>query len=120
MKISIKGIDKAELLAALYNAARPLGMGMLRCLPGDMSIEEARKCLGMGDDHARDFPEFVKGDRKMYFDYLHGRPLKVDLSGDEMSTDLYDRDQGKGAAERIVAALREKMERGQTDASHRS
>ena len=26
-KISLVGLDKAEVLAALYNASRPLGMG---------------------------------------------------------------------------------------------
>jgi hypothetical protein len=34
------------------------------------------------------------------FDYYFGRPLKVDLSGDEFDPWLYDRDAGTGAAKR--------------------
>lgn len=37
-----------------------------------------------------------------YFDYLHGRVMKVGLSGDTLDPRLYDRDNGKGAA---LAAL---------------
>ena len=106
--VNIAGIDKAELLAALYNNARPLGMGFLRAGTADMTTEEARKLLDDGDDHARDFPTVAKRGREMYFDYVHGRPLKVDLSGDEMRTDLYDRDQGGGKARRVVESLRAK------------
>lgn len=40
-----------------------------------------------------------------YFDYLHGRVMKSDLSGNEFRTDLYDRDNGIGAAERAIATV---------------
>ncbi len=102
--IDISGLDKAELLAALYNASEPLGMGILQARPGDMTIDEARELIGHGDDHARHYPDIVRP--SMYFDYVYGRPLKVDLSGDTMSQSLYDRDHGQGAAERIITALR--------------
>ena len=39
-----------------------------------------------------------------YFDYLKGRVMKIDLSGDsELDPRLYDRDNGAGAAERAIA-----------------
>ena len=103
-KISIKGIDKAELLAALYNHASPMGMGFLQARAGEMTKEQATELLGKGDDLSRMFP--VNGRRQLYFDYVYGRPLKVDLTGDELETSLYDRDWGKGAAEKIVEGLR--------------
>jgi hypothetical protein len=85
--MDIKGISKAKILAALYNASRPQGMGFLQAKNGDMSESEAQKLLD--DGHT-------------YFDYLHGRVMKIDLSGDELRTALYDRDNGRGAAEDAI------------------
>ena len=91
--ISLKGLDKAAVLAALYNASRPLGLGILHFDPREMTIDEARAHL---KDSA---PEF-------YFDYLKGRVLKVDLSGDELNPCLYDCDNGEGAARKAITKLR--------------
>lgn len=82
--ISIKGISKAKVLAALYNRARFQGMGILHYDPTDMTEEEAQKLLDSG---------------QTYFDYLKGRVMKVDLKGDWLNPMLYDRDNGLGAAE---------------------
>lgn len=88
--IDISGIDKAELLAALYNRARPQGLGFLHYTPEPMNVDEARQLLKSSDG---------------YFDYLQGRVMKVDLSGDELTTWLYDRDNGEGAAATAIAHL---------------
>ena len=80
--ISIAGLDKAEVLAALYNAARPQGMGFLQYKPEPMTDREAREILDGGQD---------------YFDYLNGRAMKVSLkSADQLEERLYDRDNGAG------------------------
>lgn len=89
--INITGLDKAAVLAALYNRARVQGMGIFQARPGDMSIAEAQAILD--------------GDANRYFDYLHGRVMKVDLEGDEFSPRLYDRDNGDGAAKRALEPL---------------
>ncbi len=89
MMISIAKKDKAEVLAALYNASKPLGLGFRQFDPKPMSVEEARKLL----------------ERTTYFDYIKGRVMKVDLSGDELETWLYDRDNGDGAAARALAKV---------------
>jgi hypothetical protein len=102
-KIDIKGIDKADLLAALYNNASPMGMGFLQARPGVMTRESALELMEAGDDSSRMFPSTT---RRMYFDYVYGRPLKVNLEGDELETSLYNRDWGKDAAEQIVESLR--------------
>ena len=80
--INIKGLDKAEVLAALYNNARPQGMGFLHFTPERMTRDEATKLL----------------ERTTYFDYLRGRVMKVSLEGDELREGLYDRDNGQGQA----------------------
>jgi hypothetical protein len=106
--VNIAGLDKAELFAALYNHAKPLGMGFLHYDPTPLTKEAAQSLMEAGDDSSRMFPGMRSG-RSLYFDYVKGRPLKIDLSGDEMDTYLYNRDQGNDAAERIVAELRAKQ-----------
>lgn len=88
--INLNGLDKAEVLAALYNGSRAQGMGFLQYNGEPMQAEEARELL----------------ERNTYFDYLKGRVMKIDLAGDTLDPWLYDRDNGHGAAERIINALR--------------
>jgi hypothetical protein len=91
LNVSIIGLDKAKVLAALYNGARAQGAGFIHYDPTPMSEDEASKIL----QHQIDF------------DYLKGRVMKVDLSGDEIDPWGYDRDNGQGAVEEIVSALRQ-------------
>jgi hypothetical protein len=115
-EVDISGLDKAELLAALYNNSAPLGMGFLQAVPGGMSIEVAKTLVEqeVGDDHTQMFGKdsaIGRGRPSLYFDYLKGRPLKVDLTGDKMRTALYDRDNGhRKTARQIVEELRAKAE----------
>lgn len=92
MTIDITGLDKAAVLAALYNRAQVQGLGFLQAKSGDMTTEEAQAILN--DDDNR------------YFDYLYGRVMKVDLKGDEFNPWLYDRDNGEGAAARALEGLK--------------
>jgi len=88
--ISLTGLDKADVLAALYNASKPLGMGFMQYDPNPMTHEEAEQLL-------------VQTTR---FDYLKGRVMQIDLSKDELNTSGYDRDNGQGAAARAIDELR--------------
>ena len=47
--------------------------------------------------------------KKGYIDYFNGRVFKSNISGDIFETGLYNRDNGNGAAERIVQNLREQL-----------
>ena len=85
--IDISRKDPAAVLVALYNASKPLGMGILQFTPGNMSLEEARHLLA----------------QSRYFDYLHGRVMKVTIEGPTLNPWLYDRDNGQGAAARAIA-----------------
>jgi hypothetical protein len=93
MSISIAGLDKAAVLAALYNRARPQGMGFMHYDPEPMTAEDAKIILDARED-------------SYYFDYLRGRVMKVDLSGDDLECWLYDRDNGPNAAQSVIDELR--------------
>ena len=100
--VNIKGLDKAAVLAALHNGTRALGMGAFHDR-GRMSVDDARRFIDAGKNdigHPR-----TMGEGALRFDYVQGRPIKVDISGDDFDPRLYDRDAGEGAAERAIAPL---------------
>jgi len=47
--------------------------------------------------------------KKGYIDRFNGRVFKADISGKTFDTGLYNRDNGNGAAERIVKFIREEL-----------
>lgn len=89
--VDIKGLNKAEVLVALYNNSKPQGLGFLHFESKDMTVSEAEEILKQTTD----------------FDYLKGRVMKVDLSSDDGFEEwLYDRDNGSGAAQRAIDTLK--------------
>lgn len=89
--IDIKGLDKAEVLKALYDNSHVQGLGFLQAVPdGTVTVEHCRELLK----------------ESTYFDYLYGKVLKVDLSKDEFEEWLYDRDCGPGAAQRAIDSIK--------------
>lgn len=89
MKIDLTGVDKAEVLARLYNRSKPPGLGFLHYTAEDMTADQARELLA----------------ESTYFDYLHGRVMKIDLSKDVLHTAGYDRDNGPRAAFKAIRSL---------------
>lgn len=111
--IYIAGIPKAELLAALVNGTRPLGMGVLQDI-GPMTVERAQARIDALQSH--DSPQVsamqsMSGGGRLCFDYVEGRPVKSEIGGDMFDPHLYDRDAGEGAAEQVVAKLRARFPR---------
>lgn len=91
--INIKGLNKEAVLKALYDGSHTQGMGFLQAVPpGTVTVEHCQMLL-----NSTGYP---------YFDYLYGRVIKVDLSGDSFDERLYDRDCGTGAAKRAVDKVR--------------
>jgi hypothetical protein len=111
--INIAGLDKAEILAVLFNNSQPLGMGFLQALVQgnhDMTVEEARSLINREQLADNDFGFNTRqgSDGKQYgFDYVRGRPMKINLEGDEFDPWGYDRDNGgDGTAKRLIDSLR--------------
>jgi hypothetical protein len=111
-RVNIAGIDKGELLAELFNNSRPFGMGFLQAGRGPdvMTADQGRDLIAktlnreFGHDSAMMFGPLL-GD--LHFDYLFGRPLKVNLTGDEVDPWGYDRDNGgPGTLAAIVGKIR--------------
>jgi hypothetical protein len=67
-------------------------MGMLHYDPRSMTRDEAAELL-------RRYP-------LAYFDYLKGRVMKVSLKDNELDPWGYDRDNGQGAALRVIERVR--------------
>lgn len=93
--VDITGLDKVQVLMALYDKARCLGLGCLQFTPEPLSQEEAEKIYANNE--------------RLYFDYVKGRVIKVDLSRNSFSTVSFNRDNGEGAAERAIENLRNRL-----------
>ena len=75
MLIDISKMSKPDVLKKLYDAAIPDYFRAIAGSKADMRIEEAIKYI-MGD--------------ALYFDYISGVCLKIDLSDNFLDTRLYD------------------------------
>lgn len=110
MKVDISGVDKGALLAECYNSSSVQGMGVFQAHRGPevMTHEQGRELVAQAlagnsaDDNTRMFPGLKRPKADLYFDYLFGRPLKIDLTNDEVDPWGYDRDNGDGALQRLV------------------
>lgn len=87
--IDISKLSKAQVLMALYNESKPAGVGFLHYSSDLMTEDEATALLA----------------QSTRFDYLRGRVMKVNLSGDEIDPRAYDRSNGQGAVARIISDL---------------
>lgn len=93
MTVNITGLDRAAVLASLFNNSQQQGLGLLNPHGAQPMTREQAATILAATPHG-------------YFDYLHGRVLKVDLSGDDVDPWLYDRDNGRGALARAVDQVR--------------
>ncbi len=89
LMISIQGLDKVELLKALWlNQKSAAFFGMSIRPPAFDAVAASEAVI-------RDI------------DYFCGRAIKMNLSGDTISPRLYDRDAGEGACARVVEKLKD-------------
>lgn len=95
-EIDITGLNKAQLLAGLFNRARSQGWGFAVATDETMTVAQASA--------------IIKRDRKynedLHYDYVAGRSLKIYLGGNTFDPSNYDRDNGQGAAQSVIEAVR--------------
>lgn len=99
--IDITGLDKAEVLLALYEGTGVMGLGVLQAR-SSLSLEDLRDVIENGKPRGGLFWPM----EPWRIDYLFGKPVKVDLTGDSFDPGCYDLDAGEGAAEAVVTKLR--------------
>ncbi|MDD5710803.1 MAG: hypothetical protein PHV43_01735 [Candidatus Colwellbacteria bacterium] len=123
--VDISGLSKAAVLAVLWNHSAPAGMGFLQAALGPkdgMTEEAAWEIIKANVDPDYPGPRTMRGSN-LSFEYLFGRPLKIDLVENEFDPWGYDRDNGgDGTAQRIINQLRETGEVNppEAQAGHRS
>lgn len=93
-------MNKADVLAALFNAAWGQGIAGWVCSndPFTMDRYEAEKML----------------QQKTWFDSIRGRPIKVDFSTYLIDVTLYNRENGYKVGQRVIEDLRETGDIGNT------
>lgn len=104
-KVSIAGLTKGSVLKHLFDNANGMGRELeitdhastMLQLRETMDIDEA-KCIII---------DYNFSGRKLYFDYINGRPIKTDISGDSIDTESYDNYNGLGSASDAIAQARE-------------
>ena len=104
--VDITGLDKAAVLAALFNASAPQGFGFIQADNGPqvMSLEDAQAMI---DSALAPMVPDMTDERALEYDYVLGRPLKVNLGGDEFNPWGFDRDNGgPGSAQKVIDRLR--------------
>lgn len=95
--VKIEKITREQALCALFNRAKPQGLGKLHYRP-EHRLDEVNAGLIL-----------CAGD---YVDYLEGRVIKTEfkLGKNEIDCTLYDRDNGDGAGERAIDEYLQKVE----------
>lgn len=95
--VKIDGLTREQALCALFNAAKPQGLGKLHYRP-EHRLDEVNAGLILCTSD--------------YVDYLEGRVIKTefDLGAKEIDCTLYDRDNGEGAGERAIDEYLRKIE----------
>lgn len=143
-KVNIAGLDKAEVLLALWKGSHCQGMSFLGMMGAGkgMDIERAKEIVKERaywewkytqaedkTDLPNDLEEVSDEDREAFeawyatnpsfkcdFDYVDGHVIKCDITGDNFDPRLYDRDCGEGKAEKVITALRNGEECNDEDA----
>lgn len=91
-EIDITGLNKAEVILALWKGSHAQGYSLLGLNVANPTIKDAER--------------WIEENPLMYFDYLNGRVIKCDISGNSFDPRLYDRDCGVNAAAEAINKIR--------------
>ena len=90
-EIDISGLPKAKLLVALFDSAQPSRLLPTTMVKKDLSLREAQRVIDSG---------------QKIISNLQGKVLNLNISGNKLDTNGYDREHGQGAAARIVMQVK--------------
>ncbi len=94
--VKIEGLTREQALCALFNAAKPQGLGKLHYRQ-EHHLDEVNAGLILC--------------ASSYIDYLEGRVIKTEfpIRAETLDCTLYDRDNGEGAAEQAIDRYRRRV-----------
>lgn len=93
--VDITGLNKAEVLKALWDGSKAQGMSFLSLID-EMTLEIAEEQI----------EENININGEIYIDYCCGKVIKCNLTFDEFGPWYYDRYNGIGVAQRVIDILR--------------
>lgn len=98
--ISNKDID--EVIAALYNASCPVGVGFMEYDPDTWDASFAHFYLEKFKD------EIMDEEGNIYIKYILGRPLNIIIQNGLINVQGYDNDNEQGLAKRVIRTIPDK------------
>ncbi len=90
-KVSFENLEKAMVLAALYNGAKPSSTDIASYDPEPMTVAEGKELTF----------------KRNHFDYIKGRILLIIFTENTFNSKLYNKHNGENAAESIIESLKE-------------
>lgn len=100
--IDITNKDLGEVIAALYNAACPVGNGFMQYNPDTWDMEYANMYLELYKDEITDY------EGNIFIKYILGRPMCIGIRNGLIYVDGYNRDNERGLAQRIIRTIPDK------------
>jgi hypothetical protein len=113
--VDTTGLEREAVLATLYNAASPRGMGFSHYDPRPMDIVWARRVIEERGNDLRHVLHKLAPERfgipeprtTLVFDYVYGRPLKVRLTDPNVEVTYFDEIHAEGLAGTVIGILRD-------------
>ena len=108
-QVSISGLSKALVLKCLWDNGEGAGEALEASPDAQMNTSIRQKMdIKVAEQHIQ---ESRSSTRSLWFDYFESRPIKTDIGGEYIDTEIYDKihgdDSGKRAIERAVEMTRE-------------
>ena len=108
--VDTTGLPREFVLAALYNAASPRGMGFTHYDPTPMNAAWALRVINERGNDLRhvlhklnpDIHPMPRPQVTLAFDYVYGRPLKLTIVNPIVDVTRYDEIHGDGVAETVI------------------
>ncbi|WP_460607371.1 hypothetical protein [Hymenobacter terrigena] len=100
--VNTSGMNEVAVFTALFNAAKPQGMGFVHDEPRDITENEGAELMQQYLDSGFD------GEPRYQFDYVEGRRMKIsvsDLHEGYIDVTNYDEGNGEGTAQRAIERL---------------
>jgi|GEM_PF-6962439 len=104
-QVSIAGLDKSLVLKCLWDGAHGEGEAFANVpeVPKLMRLRLREMDINVAEQHIQ---KAQRESLSLDFDYLDYKPMKIDISGNDINTESYDYHNGDGSARRAIEKVR--------------